>query len=212
MNTNPKAIRVLCYGDSNTWGDPALGKPRFAANVRWPGRLQDLLGPNYEIIEEGLCGRTTDIDDPKREGRNGKTYLISCLETQKPIDLFILLLGTNDFKERFNRSAKDVVEGIKGLLELVKNSGAAPNNSSPNILLLSPLLVKNNSELSKTDYKGGPEKSKELGLLLEKVAEKQKCLFLNLASIEPGIDGGHLSAEGHAKVAELVYNTIKKNV
>ena len=98
MNTGPNAIKVLCYGDSNTWGRDPHGKGiRYPVNVRWTGLLQSKLGHDYDIIEEGLGGRTTVIDDPKREGRNGKTYLRPCLETHSPIDVITLMLGTNDF-------------------------------------------------------------------------------------------------------------------
>jgi len=209
MNTNPKAIRVLCYGDSNTWGDPALGKPRFAANVRWPGKLQDLLGPSYEIIEEGLCGRTTDLNDPKEEGRNGKTYLQPCLRTHNPIDFFILLLGINDFKAIYNRSAEDVAKSIEGLINIVKNLESAPEWKTPKILLISPTLLIETTE----KYKGAADKSKQLGPLLEKVALNNSVPFIDLAKfVEPGSDGAHLTAQGHSKTAELVADTIKKNV
>ncbi|PIX76714.1 MAG: arylesterase, partial [bacterium (Candidatus Ratteibacteria) CG_4_10_14_3_um_filter_41_18] len=96
----------LCYGDSNTWGYiPATAK-RYAVGCRWPGVLQKLLGDSWEVIEEGVNSRTTVFDDPKHIGKNGKTYLVPCLETHNPIDIVILYLGTNDLKERFNRSVE----------------------------------------------------------------------------------------------------------
>ena len=67
MNINPTSKRILCFGDSNTWGYvPATGK-RYPVGVRWTSLLQEKLGDGYEIIEEGLNSRTTDIDDPKHK-------------------------------------------------------------------------------------------------------------------------------------------------
>jgi lysophospholipase L1-like esterase len=99
---------VLCYGDSNTWGsDPETGE-RFAPEVRWPGVLRQALGEGYWVVEEGLNGRTTVRDDPiEGAHKNGRTYLPACLEFHKPIDLVLIMLGTNDLKARFAASASD---------------------------------------------------------------------------------------------------------
>ena len=51
--------RILCYGDSNTWGYIPLTEKRYPPEVRWTGRLQRLLGPDYQVLEDGLSGRTT---------------------------------------------------------------------------------------------------------------------------------------------------------
>ncbi len=90
--------RILCYGDSNTWGYDAAADDRFPEEVRWTGVLQQLLGEGFRVIEEGQPGRTTVWDDPIEEHRNGKTALYSVLESQSPVDLVVLMLGTNDLK------------------------------------------------------------------------------------------------------------------
>ena len=108
---------VLCYGDSNTYGAKPIGfdildspliagDMRFSRDERWTGILQKELEPDYFVIEEGLNARTTSFDDPV-EGfhKNGKTYLLPCLESHAPIDLVILMLGTNDLKKRFSTPA-----------------------------------------------------------------------------------------------------------
>jgi len=100
--------RVLCYGDSNTWGyDPATRR-RFAPDFRWTGVLANRLGPDHLVIEEGLNGRTTRWDDPIEPGRNGLALLRPCLDTHEPLDLVIVMLGTNDLKRRFNVTASDI--------------------------------------------------------------------------------------------------------
>src|SRR5688572_13370016 len=105
---------ILCFGDSNTWGYvPGTGK-RYPRSERWPGVLQETLGNEFLIIEEGLNARTTTMDDPIRGGaiKNGLTYLRPCLESHAPIDLVLLLLGTNDLKHRFGLSAYDVAANV----------------------------------------------------------------------------------------------------
>jgi lysophospholipase L1-like esterase len=204
MNTNPKAIRILCYGDSNTWGDdPRTGAPRYAANVRWPGVLQDKLGQNFEIIEEGLCGRTTVLDDPKESDRNGKTYLEPCLKTHQPIDIVILMLGTNDLKERFNLSAEDISKNIEQLILIIKKY-------TKKIILLSPALVNENIENSMEGMKGAEGKSRQFAKYYQIVAEKHGCEFINIAEyVNPSpIDGCHLSAESHSQIAKILTEQI----
>lgn len=78
---------ILCFGDSNTWGYNPRTKERYPRNERWTGMLRQELGDGYEIIEEGLNGRITVWEDPIEEHKNGKEYLIPCLESHQPIDL-----------------------------------------------------------------------------------------------------------------------------
>lgn len=105
---------VLCYGDSNTYGyDPSDGF-RYPESVRWTCRLQKLLGDDYRIIEEGCNGRTTVFDDPIESWKNGRDYLKPCLNSHKPIDIVILMLGSNDLKETFHASAKQIAAGAGG--------------------------------------------------------------------------------------------------
>lgn len=96
---------IVCYGDSNTWGYDPVTMDRLPITQRWTGVLAQELGAGYRVIEEGLNGRTTVWDDPIEGYKNGKEYLIPCLETHRPIDLITILLGTNDLKMRFSVSA-----------------------------------------------------------------------------------------------------------
>lgn len=211
MNANPNAIRILCFGDSNTWGDdPHDEAPRYEATVRWPGKLQELLGNDYEIIEEGLCGRTTVLNDPKEEGRNGKTYLIPCLNTHNPIDIVILMLGTNDLKERFNLSAEKIAENVGELIKVINKLGLNKENKPPKIILLSPPLVNEHADTAMEDMKGAEEKSRQLGMYYQKVVEKYNCEFLDIAKyVQPSmVDGCHLDAEAHSKIAKVLAGKI----
>ena len=106
----------MCYGDSYTWGYvPSSDHDRFPSDVRWTGILQKELGENFEVIEEGLNGRTLVSDDPRlgKEGRNGKEYLLPCLDSQDPLDLVILFLGTNELKDIFTMSADEIGQTVE---------------------------------------------------------------------------------------------------
>ena len=114
---------ILCYGDSNTWGyDPQKGG-RYPKPIRWTSVLQETLGKNFDIIAEGLNGRTTVWDDPvEGEHRNGKKYLLPCLHTHKPIDLVILFLGSNDLKYRFSVTSEDIAKSVLSLVNIIKKA------------------------------------------------------------------------------------------
>ena len=122
---------ILCYGDSNTWGciplpglDPAS---RFPPATRWPGVLRRELGDGYWIVEAGLNGRTTVWDDPLEPHRNGRKLLLPTLLTHQPLDLVIIMLGTNDLKHRLNASAAEIAEGAGMLVDIVTGSGCGPD-------------------------------------------------------------------------------------
>ena len=117
--------RILCYGDSNTWGYNGETATRFPEDIRWTGQLQTLLGEEWTIIEEGMCSRTTVFDDPIIEGVNGLTYLHPCLSSQSPIDYLIIMLGTNDCKQRFALTPKNIAEGLKLLAARFRAKGAS---------------------------------------------------------------------------------------
>ena len=96
---------ILCFGDSNTWGYAPVTGERYPGHVRWTGVLQSCLGDDYFVIEEGLNGRTTVHNEPLRPHRNGASLLPVLLESHSPLDLVIVMLGTNDLKACFRQSA-----------------------------------------------------------------------------------------------------------
>ena len=133
---------ILCYGDSNTWGYNPDGSGRYPKHIRWTTVLQKELGDSFDVISEGLNGRTTVWDDPVRalggEHRNGKKYLLPCLNTHKPIDLVILFLGSNDLKPRYNVTSIEIAQGVEMLVNIIKKSDTGPNMTSPEILVIIP--------------------------------------------------------------------------
>src|SRR5919204_1412889 len=129
---------ILCYGDSNTYGYDAATAGRFPRDVRWPGVVRRELGPEFEIIEEGLNGRTTIWDDPFVDGRNGRQYLGPCLQSHAPIHLVVLMLGTNDLKAVFRVSAPEIASGAAALVATIQTSRAGPGMAAPHVLLVVP--------------------------------------------------------------------------
>jgi len=212
MNTNPKAKRILCYGDSNTWGYIPAIKKRYPPDLRWPGVLQNLLGDSYEIIEEGVNSRTTVFDDPKHIGKNGKIYLVPCLETHNPIDIVILFLGTNDIKERFNRNPKQIRAGIEELIKLIKGYAWNNDNKPPRIILVSPTIVDEAVPGVQEKYKGAQVKSEQLGKEYAELAKKYNLEFVDAAKIvlPSKKDGYHLEPNSHKKLAEAFREKISK--
>lgn len=197
--------RVLCFGDSNTWGYDPASQDRFDRDVRWPGVLRNTIGVGYEVIEEGLNGRTTVWDDPIEGYKCGKDYLIPCLETHRPLDLVIIMLGTNDLKKRFSLSAFDIAQGIGVLIRIVHQSAASRVGAAPRVLLLAPPPV---AKLTYFDqmFEGAEAKSQKLGFYCRQVAEEFGCAFLDTAVIilSSDLDGIHFEAAEHRKLGEAV--------
>ena len=200
---------ILCFGDSNTWGYDPVTHARYEYHERWPGIVQNSLGNGYRIIEEGQNGRTTVWPDPIEGFKCGKDYLIPCLETHSPLDLVIIMLGTNDLKKRFGLTAFDVSAGAAVLVNLVNSNKYGNPGKSPEVLLVSPTLVGDlhNSWLS--DLFGKEEAtitSLELGMYFARVAELAGCHYLDAAKIAlPSTDDGlHFNREGHLKIGSAI--------
>ena len=201
---------ILCYGDSNTWGYIPGTASRYPRQVRWTGVLQNLLGEKFHVIEEGLNGRTTVMDDPTRIAKNGQPYLRPCLDSHAPIDLVVLMLGTNDTKHRFGLSAFDISEGVAMLVNIIQQSAAGLNNRAPAILLVSPVVLDPAPEKSAL-FEGAAQKSRELAGHMENVAKANRCAFLD-ASLHTGvspIDGIHLDEEGHQALGHAIAQKIQ---
>jgi lysophospholipase L1-like esterase len=202
---------VLCYGDSNTWGyDPAT-KDRFARDERWPGVLRQELGEEYWVIEEGLGGRTTVWDDPIEGYKNGKEYLIPCLGSHQPVDLVIMMLGTNDLKKRFSVSAYDVANGAGVLVDVVHKSAAGPNGGAPKLLLMAPPPVVRLTEFAEM-FEGAEAKSKKFSEHFHRVAQEQGCELLDTAQVivSSDLDGIHFDKGEHQKLGRAVAARVRE--
>ena len=200
---------ILCYGDSNTWGAIPGTKDRLSIHERWPGVLRDRLGGGYHVVEEGLCGRTTIWTDEVCQYRTGRDLLLPCLDTHAPVDLLVVMLGTNDLKTRFQLPAEDIARGVSVLLEMATKTGFGPDGSPPKVLVIAPPVVIENLE-SQLQFVGGALRSQKLARLYAAYAKQYDAHFLDAAlSVQSSkVDGIHLDAPEHVvlgqKVAEIV--------
>jgi len=209
-----KEVRILCYGDSNTWGYiSGSNHNRYLSSQRWTGVLQSLLGYSYFVIEEGLNSRTliSNDDRPGKEGKNGYEYLIPCIDTHDPIDIVVLMLGTNELKSVYNKTPEEIgfiLENHFVKTILTRKSQFLEN--FPKLILVCPPLVNENTDYCKNKYEGANEKAKKLNEIYKSIAEKYKCNFVDNDKLTVGIDGVHLDEASHKILAEKIFNEIKK--
>ena len=173
-------MNILCFGDSNTYGYRPDGSGRFDADTRWTGLLQKKLGTNDRIIEEGLCGRTTVFSDELREGRRGLDTIGILLESHAPVDLLILMLGTNDCKTRYNASAGTIAKGLEQVITKAQKSSSHPFR----LFVISPILLApgvGDPGFDPEFNKGSELVSQNLATEYKKIAVRYHADFLDAA-------------------------------
>ncbi len=207
--------RILCFGDSNTFGSRPTGG-RFDEHTRWPMRMAELLGDNYTVIEEGFGGRTTVFDDPVEGGyKSGVMYLPPCLMSHNPLDLVILMLGTNDLKMRFNMNARTIAEGNMRLIRLIMQYAMTAEGAAPKILLVAPPVVGDwimHTHFADVFGTEAPEKSRKFAAEFARYARLMRCEFLDASLYaEPSKeDALHLNQENHLRLAEAMTRKVKE--
>lgn len=203
--------RIVCYGDSNTWGYiSGSDHQRYGESERWTGILSQKLGENYKIIEEGLNSRTLISNDsrPGKEGKNGYEYLIPCLDTHDPIDLVIVMLGTNELKKAYNKTIEEIGEIFeKYFVKTILNRKSQIDNKYPKLVIVAPPIANDDGS---GKYEGAFEKSLKFNEIYGKIAENNNCYFVDNNKLETGIDGVHLTKESHKLLAEKLYEVILK--
>ncbi len=206
---------VLCFGDSNTYGAvPTLarvGRHRFAPDRRWPGILRKLLGAGWQVIEEGHPSRTTLRDDPiEGSHKNGLRGLPVSLESHMPLDLVILMLGTNDLKLRFAASPSDIADSIEVIAKSVLSSETGPGGSAPAVMIIAPPPMQEVDWLAEM-FLGGARKSLELGPRFAEVARRCGAAFLDAGTIVESstVDGIHLESESHRALGGAVARVVE---
>ena len=191
---------VLCYGDSLTWGYDAASLGRHAFADRWPSVLASALGPEANVIAEGLNGRTTAYDDHLADcDRNGARILPTILHSHDPLDLVIIMLGANDMKPAICGTAFGAVQGMERLVELVRHHAwSFDTDDRPEILLLSPPpLCETANAAFAAMFAGGVEESAKLATLYRDLADELGCGFFDAGSVAQTtpLDGVHLDAD-----------------
>ncbi len=210
---------IVCFGDSNTFGycadpkDCADSGGRFNEDERWPQLLQKALGNDYLVIEEGLCGRTTVFDDPFIDCRSGLDYVIPCLNSHGPVDLLIIMLGTNDVKERFASSPACIGMGMSRLVSTAIRN-CAWGAKGVQVLVIAPPHI--HEEIYQTSHANtmGPgcvEKSRELARFYKQYIQQPGVHHLDAQELGcelNRIDHLHLTKKGHATLASHLVDLI----
>ncbi len=200
---------ILCFGDSNTYGYiPGSGK-RYSIQTRWPRLLANLLGGEYDVVEEGLSGRTTAFRDLIEPGRCGLDTILPCVMSHEPLDVIVLMLGTNDTKSRFHVTAQEIGYGME---ELIMKIGGYYHyrEGVPEILLVSPVPLGDMSDAVEFN-EASRQKSLLLANIYRQIADTFHCHFLDAGAVtgELGCDGIHLTPRGHAALAQAMAEKIR---
>jgi len=205
---------LLVYGDSNSHGTQPMpdwdGMPRFDRATRWPGVAAAALGSPWHLVEDGLPGRTTLHDDPV-EGphRNGALVLPAALGSHKPLDLVVVMLGTNDLKRAFGLTPREIGDGIEKLVKIIKASESGPDGAAPAILIVVPPPVLEAGCLIEM-FAGGAAKSARLPAEYARVAAKHGTALLDAGKviISSPVDGVHFDAGEHAKLGRAMAQAV----
>ncbi len=219
-------MRIMVYGDSNTFGWTSNEKgvvTRFPIPLTWPAVLGRTVGPETEVVIEGLGGRTTDVDRPfgtagagwiEGVSMNGVDYLPAALASHMPLDLVVIMLGTNDMLANLNRSAADIAIGMAKLAKIVLEARWQRKTPypAPRVLMVSPPKVNLTVEPERTDYAGSKEKSEVLAVLARPMVEALGGDFFDAASVVPyaeGPDQMHLTLDNHQALGEALGRHIR---
>ena len=205
---------IVCYGDSNTWGyRPADGR-RAPYHERWTGILQTLLGDGYLVYEEGMNARTTGLDDPAEPCRNGLSYLEPCLLTKKPVDLLVIMLGTNDTKVHLGQTAFSISKCLEQLI-VTAQSPIYGRDGVPEILVVSPIRI--GERIAESCFGDCFDERSvltagELAPRYRNMAELHGCHYIDAAKLAAPspLDQLHLDKEGHEKLARAFYQCVKE--
>ena len=205
--------RILCFGDSNTWGAIGGTPDRYPPQTRWTGVLQRELGEGFLVIEEGYNGRTTVLEDPVEGRLSGIDYFRPCLDSQSPLDLVILMLGTNDLKVRFGLEAESIAVAFGRYLDALKTTPMM--GQKPKVLLVSPILL---DESYKRDAmfhgmfgEDGVARSRALAPAYRRFAEENGLGFFDAArwAAASPVDGIHMAAEDHVRLGRKMAEAVR---
>ena len=233
MATVARERTVLCFGDSNTWGYQPGSRERHGGeryqhvvrhprDVRWPGVLQKDLGDAWHVVEAGLNGRTSVFEDQLGD-KCGLRHIGPVLESAAPIDLVIVMLGTNDLKTRHGASAYEIAEGAARVADVARSSPYGPGGVAPAVLLVAPAPIASLTGWAERDpeafegfetmYRGSLETSREFAKQYARVARVRGMGFLDAGSHlqTSDVDGVHWSSEAHGAFGRAVAKAMRDN-
>ena len=210
-------VNILCYGDSNTYGYNPKNGERYPMDVRWTGVLQRLLGDGYNIIEEGCNGRTTKHNYGPVTWKNGLDYLRPCLNSHKPIDMVIMMLGSNDLKHFFHETAESVAKSAGELVDLVCDFCQEHQGFKPKVVLVSPPQI--GEDVDKLPFKlefrrGAHFESMNFSKYFKKEAKRRDCIYFDAAEhvVPSEADCLHLDPEAHEILAHEFARIVREKL
>ena len=209
--------RILCFGDSLTWGFNPDTRTRFEEDCRWPCVMQEALGSGYKVIEEGQNGRTIATEDPAEGEKNGLTYIGPCLESHAPLDYVILMLGSNDCKKKFSYSSMDIAGEMQIMLEKIQSYNRFRCNDRIKVILVSPPHVADSIKDSWLGDSFGLENavklSKELSPWYKQLSDMYGCTFVDAAEYVKvsDADGVHMDAGAQKKLGKVLADVVLKS-
>lgn len=212
MTVTSSTKTILCFGDSNTWGANPKDGSRYPRGIRWPSALQKILGSKYEVISEGLRGRTLVAHDIAKPHRTGITHLRALIESADPLDLVIIMLGTNDIKSIHSLAPKDIAKHLEKTIQLIRDRKIKLQERPQILIICPPSPVNPKSGRLDSRMARWPEFFSLLPKLYEQVAKKYKCSFINAGDhiSSSRNDGYHLDSDAHLKLAKAVAAQIRK--
>jgi len=205
--------QILVYSDSLSWGIIPTTRRRLEFDQRWPGVMEIGLkaaGIPVRVIEDCLNGRRTVWDDPFKPGRNGLQGLEQRIETCSPLDLVVLMLGTNDFQSMHPHTGWHSAQGIAALIAAVRRAPIEPGMPVPPILVVAPPPMDNPRGPLGPKFAGGAEKSVGLAALLKETAAAMQCHFFDAGAVTAAsrVDGIHLDADQHAVLGKALAGAV----
>lgn len=210
---------ILVFGDSNTWGynphnkNPFAPYERWGECIRWTNVMQNLLGSAYYVMADGLCGRTASAKDDIEDYTCGKEQIIPSMRSHSPLDLLIIMLGSNDLKARYGYTAFDVANSVGMVVEKALQAPDAFRNSKPSILLLCPPPLENlDRSFFAFEFSGSEQKSKDMAQFFEIMAAKYRVHYMNTGDFVrfSDVDGLHFESDQHLNLAEAVATKVKE--
>lgn len=205
---------ILVYSDSLSWGLIPTTRKRLLFEQRWPGVMEMSLcsaGQRVRVIEDCLNGRRTVWDDPFKPGRNGLVGLAQRIEIHSPLELVILMLGTNDFQSMHEHNAWHASQGIFALVSAIRTAPIEPGMPVPPILVIAPPAIRTPKGPIAPKFEGGERKCAGLAVAYQKVCEELGCHFFDAGSIvtSSNVDGVHLDLEQHLAFGNAVSTVVK---
>ena len=204
--------KILCFGDSNTYGFDPQTYGRYDKNTRWCCLLSDILGDDYLVIEEGMNNRTAFFNNPVSRKESGQEYLESYMRKNKDIDICILSLGTNDAQSSYTLDKNIARRGLRKLISIIRKY-----NLETKIIIVPPVKITEDllhSEFSELFDKNSIEIIKEIFPVFEPIAKNTDCYYFDFNKIvQPSkYDGIHYTKESHRIIAENLAGFITDNI